>query len=86
MSNAIYFTREAQGKWIPCNAATLGAAKRASVRAQMFQGTDAWVGKATGDVIEPVAVKRAARLDVSVSGKWVALDPANCSVGDFGRI
>lgn len=81
-----YYTREAQGGWNVTKAATFASAKRAAVRAQMFQGTDAWVGVQIGDRIEPVAVKRADRLNMSVRGAWVEIDPDFASVGDFGSI
>ena len=85
MNNNRYFIREGQGNWTACKAETLGAAKRAAVRAQMFQGTDAWVGLRVGDMIEPIAVKRAHPLDMSLNGPWVDLDPAFCCVSDYGR-
>lgn len=84
MSN--YYIREAQGSWNVTKAATLAAAKRAAVRAQMFQGTDAWVGVQMGDSIAPIAVKRADRLNMSVKGAWVEIDPDFASVGDFSAI
>ncbi|AOD16780.1 hypothetical protein ACFOHQ_22230 [Xanthomonas fragariae] len=87
MANPVYYIREAQGQWAACNAKTMPAAKRAAVRAQMFQGTDVWVGSVVGEVIEPVAIKRHPdALNMSSRGRWVELDPAHCSVGDFGRI
>ena len=80
-----YYIREGQGQWNSCDAKTLSAAKRAAVRAQMFQGTDAWVGQRNGDVIEPIAVKRADAVDMARFGTWTYIDPANAHVGDFGR-
>ncbi|MCD9005207.1 hypothetical protein LDO31_02960 [Luteimonas sp. XNQY3] len=86
MNNAIYFIREAQGNWTACSAQTIGAAKRAAVRGKIFQGTDAWVGRAIGSRIEPIAVKRADALNMSAKGRWVELDPDNASVSDYGVI
>lgn len=80
-----YYIREGQGQWQACNAQTIGAAKRAAVRAQAFQGTDCWVGRQAGDTIEPIAVKRADALDMSRSGAWTDINPEHAHIGDFGR-
>lgn len=79
-----YYIREAQAhRWTPTRAATLAAAKRAAARAQMFQGTDLWVGELIDGAIRPVAVRRADALNMRITGRWVALDPWDAHCGDI---
>ena len=58
--------------WVEVKAKSLEAAKRAASRNRAFQRTAAWVGVKSGDVVEPLAVKRCDALSGAPRG-WVAL-------------
>lgn len=80
-----YYIREGQAaNWTKTTATTLADAKRAAVRAQTFQGTDAWVGQEIDGRVYPVAVRRHRdALNMSARGAWVEMDPDFASCGDI---
>lgn len=67
----MYFISENSGSWKKTAAKTLAAAKRAATRAQVFQGTDIWVGEQNDDEIVTVAKKlHRDALDMNATGSW----------------
>lgn len=69
----MFYIREANTGWTKNSAATITGAKRAAGRAQMFQGTDLWVGQSINGAVVPVAVRRADPINMRAASAWVAL-------------
>ncbi len=67
----MYVIAENNGNWIKTCATNITAAKRAAARAQMFQGSDIFVGIKSGDDVLVVAKKlHRDALNMSAVGKW----------------
>ncbi|ARB47010.1 MULTISPECIES: hypothetical protein [Gammaproteobacteria] len=66
-----FFIREANTDWQATSAKTLAGAKRAASSAQMFQGTDIFVGIQCGDEIRVVSQKlHPDALNMASKGRW----------------
>jgi hypothetical protein len=67
----MYVIAENNSNWSEVKASTLAGAKRAAARAQMFQGSDIYVGVKRGDDVVVVAKKmHRDALNMSAVGRW----------------
>jgi hypothetical protein len=67
----MYYITESNQPWNATPAHTLTGAKRAAARAQMFQGTDIYVGQEVDGEIVVVAKKlHRDALNMNAVGKW----------------
>lgn len=66
-----FFIREANTPWKSISAKTLAGARRAASKAQMFQGTDIFVGVQDVDGIRVVSQKlHPDALNMAAKGHW----------------
>ena len=67
----MFYIRENYNDWAATSATTLASAKRAASRAQMFCGSDVFVGVKSGDAIIVIAQKlHRDALDMNAVGEW----------------